>query len=542
MNHSIADLAAESLVANGIDTLYGLPGLQLDPFLDACYRRRDRLRFVHTRHEQGAAYMAMGANLVTGRPQAYCTVAGAGFLNSAAALSTAIATHARIIALVGQIPHRAIGKGFGLLHEIRDELAIMRSLTKQAESVVDPGTAAEALRNALRALKSGAPGPVGIGVPMDLWNSEVAVDGGLSVQDDPAPEPDMDAVAAAARLMRQSKSPMIIVGSGALDHSEEVCRLSAALSAPVVSFRNGHGVMSSDEQLRISMPTAHELWPKVDLAIGLGTRLQMHVQDWGADERLSIIHVTLDEAELGRVAPPTIGICADLAQVLPSLLELVEGAETPRGEWVRTAVEEKARTEARVRGKLAAQLDWLSAIRAELPRDGIFVDELTQLGYVSRFAFPVYGPRTYVSPGYQGTLGFGYAAALGAAHARRDAPVVNICGDGGALFTLNELATGVLHEIPLTTVVFADGYYGNVRGLQRDHYGARYIGNELANPDFAKFAESFGAQGLRAETPDELRSALREGMAHGGPTIIEVPVGEFNSPWEFVLMSRNRGV
>ena len=118
---------------------------------------------------------------------------------------------------------------------------------------------------------------------------------------------------------------------------------------------------------------------------------------------------------------------------------------------------------------------------------------------------------------------------------------MNFCGDGGALFTLNEIATGVLHGINLTTVVFADGHYGNVRGMQRDHYDGRYIATELSNPDFAKFAECFGAQGLRATTPDEVRARLREGMKQAGPTLIEVPVGEFNSPWEFILLPRNRG-
>lgn len=541
MTHTIADLTAEALVANGIDTLYCLPGLQLDPFFDACYHRQDRLRLVHTRHEQGAAYMAMGAQIATGQPQAYAVVPGAGFLNSTGALSTAYAVHARVLALVGQIPSGAIGKGFGVLHEIPDELAVLQALTKQAATITDAGRAAGDIESAFAALKNGPPRPVGLEVPMNLWRSATGADGAQAAPVLPGPAVDADKIAAAAKLIAAAKSPMIVVGSGALDVSPQVRHLSAALSAPVVAFRNGHGVMSADADLHITMPTAHALWPKTDLVIALGARLQSQAQSWGVDDDLKVIHITLDPEELGRIVTPDVGICADLADALPALLAEIEGDETPRAEWVDTVLDQKARMNAAIQSKLGAQIGWLDAIRAELLREGILVDELTQVGYVSRFAFPVYEPRTFVSPGYQGTLGYGYATALGVAHARRDVPVVNFCGDGGALFTLNELATGVLHQIPLTTVIFTDGHFGNVRGLQRDQYQGRFIANALANPDFVKYAEAFGAQGLRATTPEALRARLREGMAHPGPTIIEVPVGEFASPWEYILMPKNRG-
>jgi len=542
MTHTIADLTAEALVANGIDTLYGLPGLQLDPFFDACYHRQDRLRLVHTRHEQGAAYMAMGAQIATGRPQAYAVVPGAGFLNSTGALSTAYAVHARVMALVGQIPSGAIGRGFGVLHEIPNELAVLQALTKQAATVADAGQAASDILNAFSALKNGPPRPVGLEVPMNLWRSATGADRALTAPVIPGPKFDQDQIVKAARLMAAAKSPMIVVGSGALDVSPQVRQLSATLSSPVVAFRNGQGVMSADADLHINMPTAHSLWPKVDLVIALGARLQSQAQSWGVDDDLKVIHITLDPEELGRIVTPDVGICADLADALPAVLAEIEGSETHRADWVNTVLDHKARTSAAIQAKLGAQIGWLDAIRAELPRNGILVDELTQVGYVSRFAFPVYEPRTFVSPGYQGTLGYGYATALGVAHARRDVPVVNFCGDGGALFTLNELATGVLHQIPLTTVIFTDGHFGNVRGLQRDQYQGRFIANDLANPDFVKYAEAFGAQGLRATTPEELRARLREGMANPAPTIIEVPVGEFASPWDYVLMPKNRGV
>ena len=177
----------------------------------------------------------------------------------------------------------------------------------------------------------------------------------------------------------------------------------------------------------------------------------------------------------------------------------------------------------------------LAAIRAELPEDGIFVDEVTQIGFVSRLAFPVYRPRTFLSPGYQDNLGWGFATALGAQDARPDVPVLSITGDGGFLFTANELATAVRHRIPLVTIVFNDGAFGNVRRIQQERYGNRLIASDLANPDFVAFAESFGAAAMRAKTPDDLRQALRRAFARrDGPTLIEVPVGVMPSPWEFM--------
>jgi acetolactate synthase-1/2/3 large subunit len=191
--------------------------------------------------------------------------------------------------------------------------------------------------------------------------------------------------------------------------------------------------------------------------------------------------------------------------------------------------------------KLAPQLAYLEAIRAELPEDGIYVDEVTQVGFAARLAFPVYKPRTFLSPGFQDNLGWGFATALGAQDARRDVPVVSINGDGGFLYTANELATAIRHRIPLVAIVFADGAFGNVRRIQEERFGNRLIASDLANPDFVRYAESFGAAAERARGPDELRAALRRAIARREPSLIEVPVGPMPSPWEFIHMPRVRG-
>ncbi|MEL0196808.1 MAG: thiamine pyrophosphate-dependent enzyme, partial [Rhodobiaceae bacterium] len=479
--------------------------------------------------------------LATGRPQAFCVVPGPGFLNTTAALSTAWAVNAPVLALAGQIPLGAQGKGHGLLHEIPDQFGILERLTKSSHRITGPEDAAATLQAAFRDLKSGRPRPVGLEIAVNLWGQHAAGDvDGLRVDPGAMPSLDTDAIDRAASLIAAARSPMIVVGGGAQDDAEAVRRLARRIGAPVVAFRTGHGIMPDDEPLSIGMPVAHSLWADVDLVIGLGTRLQSQIMSWGQDDAMKVIHIDIDEAQIGRSAAVDVGIHARLCDALPPLLTAVDTEADPNTGWLDRVADVKARRATEYARHLGPQLAWLGAIRNTLPPEGIFVDELTQTGYVSRFAFPSYAPRTFISTGYQGTLGYGVATALGVAHARRDVPVVAISGDGGALFTITELATAVHHRIPLTLVIFNDHAFGNVRRLQIDNYDSRLIASDLSSPNFAALATSFGAQGLTASTPDDLRGALDIAMAHDGPSVIEVPVGELPSPWDFVLMPKVR--
>jgi acetolactate synthase-1/2/3 large subunit len=541
MTTNIATLAVKALIANGIDQLYCLPGVQNDHFFNALFDHTDMITPIQTRHEQGAAYMATGAALATGESQVFCVVPGPGFLNTTAALSTAYAVNAPVMAFVGQIPTGAQGKGHGLLHEIPDQFGILERLTKSAHRVTGATDAASTIATAFRDLASGRPQPVGLEIAVNLWTQTIegAVPD-LVPETVTAPQPDSTAIDDAAGLIAAARAPMIVVGGGAQDDAEAVQALARRIGAPVVAFRTGHGVMPSDDPLSIGMPMAHSLWPDVDLVIGLGTRLQSQVMSWGRDDAMKIIHIDIDESQIGRSAAVDVGIHGRLADALPLLISAIDDRADANPDWAMRIDDVKSRREAEYRQRLGPQLEWLGAIRDALPRDGIFVDELTQTGYVSRFAFPSYVPRSFISTGYQGTLGYGFATALGVAHARRDVPVVSISGDGGALFTITELATAVHHNIPLTTVIFNDHAFGNVRRLQMDNYDSRLIASDLSSPDFVSLAESFGAQGLLATSPNQLRTAIETAMLHDGPSIIEVPVGELPSPWDFVLMPKSR--
>lgn len=537
---STGEATVETLLAHGISTVYALPGVHNDHLFDAFARAGDRLNVIHTRHEQGAAYMALGAALATGRPQTYSVVPGPGLLNSGAALLTAYGMSAPVLALIGQIPARAIGRSQGHLHEIRDQAGIVARLVDHADIINSPGEAPAKVATAIRAMNHGRPGPAALECAMDVWGKR----GPVAPIAAPAPSRprriDDDAVTRAAKLLGKAKRVLIVAGGGAQDASLEVTLLSKMLQAPVLSYRRGRGVLDDRDAFSVNLPLGHELWAEADVVLGVGTRLFNPMTQWGIDRDLKIIRVDAAASEPDRISKPAVALIGDAAPVLRKLIDTLvrfNDRRAPRDDEMR--VRQK-----KMRGrlsKLAPQLAFLEAIRTELPDDGIYVDEVTQIGFAARLAFPVYKPRTFLSPGYQDNLGWGYATALGAQHARPDVPVLSINGDGGFMFTANELATAMRHKIPLTAIVFSDDAFGNVRRIQQEQFGNRLIASDLVNPDFVKFAESFGAAGRRAHNPDELRVALRESFAAREPTLIEVPVGAMPSPWEFIHMRRVRG-
>jgi acetolactate synthase-1/2/3 large subunit len=535
-----AEAVVATLIGNGLDTVYALPGVQNDLLFEALFKFSDRLRTIHTRHEQGSAYMALGAALATGKPQAYAVVPGPGLLNSSAALLTAYSMNAPILALVGQIPLTEIGKGLGYLHEMRDQTGLLARLVDHTALIRKPEQASRLTAQALRAMQTGRPGPAALECAMDVWgqSAQVALAAPLPP---PKPKIDMDAVRRAAKRLGAAKRPMIICGGGAQDASAEVTALSAMLQAPVLGYRRGRGVLDSRDPLSVTLPLGRDLWGEADVVLAVGTRLFIQFTQWGIDRDLAVIRVDADPMEVNRLHRPAVALVGDAKPILQRLVAELPAYNAKRPPRAAEMAERQAAWLKRM-GKLVPQTAYLEAIRAELPEDGIFVDEVTQIGFASRLMFPVYKPRTYLSPGYQDNLGWGFATALGAQHARPDVPVVAVSGDGGFMFTANEIATAIRHRVPLVTVLFNDGAFGNVRRIQQERYGNRLIGSDLANPDFMAFARSFGAEAARVTSPDALRQALRRAFAHrDGPTLIEVPVGAMPSHWEFILMDRIRG-
>jgi acetolactate synthase-1/2/3 large subunit len=539
MEMSTGEAAVSALIAHGIDTLYGLPGVHNDDLFDALHGASDRLKVIHTRHEQGAAYMALGAALATGRPQTYSVVPGPGLLNSGAALLTAYSMNAQVLALIGQIPEHTIGKGLGQLHEIRDQAGIISRLVDSYAHIKGPDQAGPLVAKAFRAMAGGRRGPAALSCAMNVWGKrgKAAAVTPLPLREKPIND---DAVRKAARILGKAKRILIVCGGGAQGASPEVTEISAMLQAPVLGYRRGRGVLDSRDPLSVTLPIGRDLWGEADAVLAVGTKLLNPLAIWGHDKDLKIVRVDSDPEEPARQHKPDVALIGESAAILRKLIDALTKANLRRASRHEELQERQARLRERLK-KLAPQIGYVEAIRGELPEDGIYVDEVTQMGFVARLAFPVYKPRTFLSPGFQDNLGWGYATALGVQHARPGVPVISINGDGGFLYTSNEIATAIRHRIPLVAIVFADGAFGNVRRIQQERYGNRLIASDLTNPDFVKYAESFGAAAERARSPDELRGALKRAFARGEPSLIEVPVGPLPSPWEFIHMPRIRG-
>ncbi len=530
---------ARTLQSYGVNTIFALPGVQLDNTFDALYDLQDEIRIVHTRHEQATAYMAMGYAQSTGKIGVFLVVPGPGLLNTTAALSTAYATNTPVLALSGQVDSNAIEKGYGALHEIPQQLRMIQSVTKWAVRADSPSEAPELLREAFRQLQTGRPRPVEFEMSPDIMGKREEVELLDPVTSYPANAPDESKVAEAAKLLGKAKNPVIFAGSGVIDYPDEMQQLAEALEAPVVMSPGGRGVISDRDYHAQTMLGGRMLLEDADVILAIGTRFAMPRMSGGfKPDKHTLIRVDIDEQEVDRFGDADIAVTGDAGASIRALLpeiEKVNGSRPSRKEELES-IRERVND---VFGELQPQWDFSMVMREELPDDGKYVSEVTQLGYFAQFGgFPIYQPRTFIHAGYQGTLGFGFATALGVQVGNPDKKVISITGDGGFMYTMPELSTAVRHKIPLVTVVFNDGAFGNVRRIQQEMYGGKVMASSLTNPDFVKLAESFGAAGIRATNANELRAAIREGFANNHPTLIDVPVGEMPSIWGHVFPER----
>jgi acetolactate synthase I/II/III large subunit len=525
-----AEAVIRSLTINGVDTIFGLPGVQNDVFFSALHDAQDKIRVLHTRHEQGACYMALGAAMATGKPYPYIVVPGPGFLNSTGALCTAYACNAPVLALTGQIPQATIGRGLGMLHELPDQLGVMERLAKYAARIRAPHEAPHIMNEAFHQLRSGRPRPVALEVPPDVWPKRAEMDFPPAAAAENG-SVDPDAIEAAAKLLGAAEKPLIVVGGGAMEAGAELLEVAEMLQAPIGCHRSGIGVVDSRNPWSVSVLPQQKLWGDCDVVLAVGTRLQLQQMNFGVDAALKIVRIDADPEEIDRIRRPAVGIVADAAPALRALINALGKHNKKRASRRDEIAALKAEFRADAERRFAPQAAYIAALRAELPENGIFVDEVTQIGHVIRLFWEAYAPRTFLTMAYQGTLGWGLGTALGAKAACPDRPVVCIAGDGGFMFQVQELATAVRHNLGVVFVVFNDNAFGNVQRSQKEDYGNRVIASDLANPDFMKLADSFGIARERATSPEALRPALKRAIASNKPALIECPVGEMPNPF-----------
>jgi acetolactate synthase-1/2/3 large subunit len=517
---SAAQAIVDSLIEHGVDVIFGIPGVHTYELFDALYERRREIRFIGTRHEQGAAYMAYGYAKSTGKVAALCT---------------AYAANAPVLCLTSEIPAADIGRGFGILHELPDQLATLRSLTKWSERIDHPTQVPQILAEAFRRMTSGRPGPVAVECPWDTLSvtalTNMSTPAGLP---DPPP-PDPGAVERAAELIRNSRTPMIMVGNGATDAASEIAQLAELMQAPVTAHRSGRGIVADDTAYGLGLAAAYKVWLNTDLLVAIGTRMELQYLRWRKfPPNLKVVRIDIDPRELMR-RPCDVGLVTDAKLGVRALCASLAESEARRPSRVAEIASLKSQARADYES-VQPQVAYLDIIREVLPRDGFFVEEICQVGFTARFALPVYAPRTYVSCGYQDNLGFGFMTALGVKTANPNKVVISVSGDGGFMFGVQELATAVQNRINLIAIVFNNRSFGNVLRDQKMAFDGHFIGETLTNPDFVKLAQSFGATAYRAATPAELRSALEKALNDSGPVLIEVPSepGSEASPWPFL--------
>lgn len=526
------DLLADSLINQGVSRIFGIPGVQLDAAADALHSRTDQVDFICARNEQATTYMADGYARSTGDVGVAMVVPGPGVLNALSGLATGYSANSPMLLIAGQIDSQAIGRGLGALHEIPDQTGILQRLTKWTGTARSADEIPGLVREAFTQLRSGRPRPVALEVPPDVLAATSRTAAAELVAAAPLAPDERQIREAAARLLA-AKRPMIVVGGGVLaaDASVALQALAEALEAPVLMTENGRGALDARHRLAFDSLALRAFREDADLVLAVGTRF---VSTFGTQVDTNGAPVILVNAEAADLEGPRVAAQTLHADARLALAALAAEVGTPTRDSRESEFARVRTWLAEQFADIAPQREYLSAIRVALPEDGVFVSEFTQVGYAASACYPAYQPRTYIGPGYQGTLGYGFATALGVKAADPDRAVVSVNGDGGFSWTLQELSTAKRYGLGLVTIVFHDGFYGNVRRIQKNRYGARYFASDLTNPDYGTLAEAFGIRSARATTPQELSGVLADAVPANEPILINVPVGEFPSPWHLI--------
>jgi acetolactate synthase-1/2/3 large subunit len=545
MSRTGGQILVQSLIDHGVKDLFMIPGIQLDWAVDALRQRSDEVRLFVPRHEQSTTYMADGYYRVSGKPGAAMVVPGPGALNAGAGLATAYASNSKVLFLTGQIHSKGVGRGYGLLHEIKNQTGMIEGLTKWNRFVTSPTDIASSVDKAFSELSSGRPRPVGLEISHDFLSSSVDVEPQRAPAEEARPvSVDADGLKsldAAARLLNEARLPVIYVGGGIFhtDGTGYLKQLAEKIGAPVVMSDNGRGALSDRHPLAMNSLAGRAVFQHADVVLVVGSRFidaMTPTPSWPAGQT-KYIYINIDADDLTAPRSPDVAVTADAAVALPLLSERVR-ARTALSSEDAQRVKDWAQSQI---DAIAPQSQYVSEIRAAMPDDAIFVNELTQIGYLARIAFPVYEPRTYVGPGYQGTLGYGFPLALGAAVGANGRRVISVTGDGGFGWNMQELATARRYNLPVTLIVFNDGHYGNVRAIQKREFGAE-VAVDLTNPDFALLAQAFGVDYAQVDNPQALGAAVRESVQSKGPVMIEVKVGLMPSPWHLLRLQPMKGM
>jgi len=529
---------AKSLVSEGVEVVFGLPGVQLYGIM-AGLRDEPSVRFITTRHEQATGYMADGYARAGGGPGfgTALVVPGPGLLNAAGGLSTAYSVSSPVFMISGQVQRDFIGKDVGMLHEVNDQLTLIEPITKWRKRVLEVGEIPAAVQEAVYQLKTGRPRPVEIEVPPETMEEQG--DATLLAPKSAVREAaESTRIDSAAEMLINAQSPVIIAGGGVgLGNAHDaLVELAEALQAGVFTTLNGKSAIPWSNPFNLGMnrgasasTPAGKYYGEADVVIGVGSRLAgLGGSIVSGDKK--VIHIDIDSEEIGRSHDNTYGLAGDAGKTMEELAARIRSAGSRPSQADKIADVKKTVFDSAPGTQ--PQWDILQSLQAGVPDDTILIPDSTQIGYYSMAFWKVASRNSYIGSGYSGNLGFAFPTGLGAKVAQPDRPVVVVAGDGGFMYNVSEMATAVQHDINLVTVVFNDNAFGNVGRDLDIGWGGAY-GTELHNPDFPRLARSFGMEAIQVKDPTKVGDSISDAIQMNKPVLVEVPVGPMPVPGFF---------
>jgi thiamine pyrophosphate-dependent acetolactate synthase large subunit-like protein len=537
----------EALRAEGVEYTFGVVGTTTNSIVTEMYGRED-IKFVDSRHEEGAAFMAYGYARASGKPTACITTSGPGTINLATGVALAWKGRAPVVVIAGDVARDYIYRDGA---QAFDLVGIFAPFTKLARQVNKTERVVEMLHDALRMALSGKRGPVFLDIPRDLLDNQsldtvITAPAAYRAVDQRLPG-DAAAVERAVQLIAQAERPLLLAGGGIVDAeaSEDAVALAELYDMALVPSYGHNDAVPNAHRLFVGPAggrgagEAAQAIHRADVIVALGTRMNQATTHWNwsvLNPQTRIVQVDIDAQEIGRNFPVAVGIVGDAKAVAEQLLTGLR-ARSPQGRanpaWRAEIESLAAKRKARIEAELALTADPMMPQRVYpelnkvLPRDCmVTVDAGVAQGLAyDRLKFEL--PRTFFNYAGHGGLGMGYCVGLGTKLGRPERPAIALQGDGGFLYTSGELNTAVRWNIPLVSIVLNNRCHGAEKAQQQRLFGARYIGVDLLNPRLDKLAEAYGARGFYVTRPDEIADAVRTAFASNRPCVIEIPVAEY---------------
>lgn len=522
----------------GVEAVFGIPGTYNLAIYDALYD--SAIRHILARHEGGAAMMADGYARASGRPGVCLTIAGPGATNALTGLITAHTESSPVLMVTTEIEKRLIGLDRGVSHEIKQQLDIFRAALISAARAETVKAIPPAIHQAMATMRRGRSRPTYVEIPWDVLGTQDETEPGGSL---PVARPagDPATIETAARLLGKAKRPLIFSGLGVLrsEASSELCQLAELLQCPVITTANGKGGLPEDHPLALGAgvgrnPALTEALAQADVVLAIGTSFgTFSMLGWSVQIPGRIIRVDIAAEQLSKNYPAEVAIHGDARLVLKQLADQLPSAAGRDDSYASKlkAAAQAARANIEAEGGNGPLL--VQQLRKVLPPDTIIVVDVTAALMWLAWNFEIYRPNSFLIPWNSATLGFALPAALGAKVAHPERPVVALAGDGGFLFTGQELATAAQHNLPVVVIVLNNQAHGAIKLQQMEHYGGRYLAVDLEGPNYTAFAQALGVEGVRVTSMETLGDLVQEALASGRPRLLEVLLNldSMKHPW-----------